>query len=614
MIRCKLVETIRPDDTQVGARVGRAVSGETLGLGRAAACKIYLPDPRVRLDHALIRRAEDGFLYLDAAGPVTVNQKVQTSVRLTVGQHISIGPYDFIVEGVEDGLERPDPRLTLSFALRAQAPQPGATVLTAGTVGIDSGWIGRRSLAWVLSLLVLVLAGWPVWHAFQPPVRADMQVATPAPALTWNGWQAVPAQAKALISTHGRQLDTWWNPGAVSSAHQGLAQDCRACHVKPFERVLDASCASCHKNTGEHIRDVTIAQHTFQGQRCATCHKEHQGLDGMRTADTIGCVQCHGNVRAYSALTTLENVSDFARDHPPFRLSMRQRDAQPPVVVRTVQRPELRNDTGLIFPHDIHLDPAGIKSPTGPVATGGRVKLECAGCHQADAAGVRFAPVTMDKHCQSCHRLSVDPQAPERQVPHAKPAEVAVAVREIYASLAVDRYPVNLVTSNSLLQRPGGQMPASQLTSAGRWVSQSSRTALAAMFEKSNGVCTTCHLVQRDPARGVGPAAWQVAPIVTTTHWLPQSRFSHADHSNASCASCHGAAKSGKAADILIPDIDSCRSCHAGAQKEAQKVVSRCDSCHGFHPRKDHPVFEQVAAGQRVPAGPAVVARKGTQP
>ncbi len=125
MIRCKLVETIHPDDTQVGARVGRAVSGETLGLGRAAACKIYLPDPRVRLDHALVRRAEDGFLYLEAAGPVTVNQKIQTSVRLAVGQHISIGPYDFIVEGVDDGPERPDPRLTLSFALRAQALEPG---------------------------------------------------------------------------------------------------------------------------------------------------------------------------------------------------------------------------------------------------------------------------------------------------------------------------------------------------------------------------------------------------------------------------------------------------------------------------------------------------------
>ena len=86
MIRCKLVETIHPDDTQVGARVGRAVSGETLSLGRAAACKIFLPDPRIRLEHATIRRAEDGALYLDATGPVVIDQRAQTSVRLVVGQ------------------------------------------------------------------------------------------------------------------------------------------------------------------------------------------------------------------------------------------------------------------------------------------------------------------------------------------------------------------------------------------------------------------------------------------------------------------------------------------------------------------------------------------------
>ncbi|MCB2031082.1 MAG: hypothetical protein KDH18_21785, partial [Rhodoferax sp.] len=608
MIRCKLVETSHPDDTHVGSRVGRAVSGETLGLGRAAACKIYLPDPRVRLEHAQIRRAEDGHLYLDATGPVTVDQKTGSSVRLVVGQLISIGPYDFIVEAVDDGADRPDARLTLSYAMRAQAQVADSSQGRAAAVGISRGWIGRRSLAWVLSLLVIVLAGWPVWHAFQPPVRADSLLAMPGPVAAPTDWTVLARQARQLVSAHGRQLDTWWNPGTVSSAHQGFAQDCRACHVKPFERVQDASCSACHQNTGEHIRDVTIARHTFQDQRCATCHKEHQGLSGMRTADAIGCVQCHGNVRAYSALTTLGNVSDFAKDHPPFRLSLRQRDAQAPQVRRVSQTPVLRNDTGLVFPHDIHLAKAGIQSPTGPAASGGRVALVCANCHEPDAAGVRFAPVTMARHCQSCHRLSVDPQAPERQVPHARPAEVSVAVREIYASLAVDRYPVSLVTSNTLLQRPAGQAPASQLTSAGRWVAQSSRSALNTMFQPPHGVCTTCHAVQRDATRGVGAAAWRVDTIVFTEHWLPQSRFSHADHGNAACTTCHGAENSTRAGDILIPDIGSCRSCHAGAQADHEKVVSRCDSCHGFHPKKAHPVFQRTASASASAAAASAAA------
>ena len=79
MIRCKLVEYTNPDASQTQARMDRAVAGEVLGIGRAASCRIYLPDPRVRLEHAAIRRAEDGYLYLDAAGPVFVNQRASAS-------------------------------------------------------------------------------------------------------------------------------------------------------------------------------------------------------------------------------------------------------------------------------------------------------------------------------------------------------------------------------------------------------------------------------------------------------------------------------------------------------------------------------------------------------
>jgi len=621
MIRCKLVETIHPDDTQVGARVGRAVSGEMLSLGRAAACKIFLPDPRIRLEHATIRRAEDGALYLDATGPVAIDQRAQTSVRLAVGQKISIGPYDFIVESVEDGADKPDPRLTLSYALRLPAPGAADAKKPGGQVGVVQGWLSRRAMSWVLSLVVLLLCGaWPVWHAFQPVARVQLPANTTAavaaqmraaasaaqPPAAGSGQlaatdaQRMQAQLKKWVGAHGQRLDTFWNPGTISSAHQGFAQDCRSCHDKPFERVTDASCTSCHSNVGDHVRDPTIAHNTLTGQRCATCHKEHQGQAGMRTTDTVGCAQCHGNIRAFTPLTTLENVSDFATQHPQFRLSIRQHDAARSVQ-RVRQSPQLRNDTGLVFPHDIHLAAKGIKSPTGPAASGGRVVLECANCHSLDAAGVRYEPVTMAKNCQSCHRLSVDPQAPEREVPHARPEVVELAVREIYASLAVDRFPVSLTTVNSLLQRPTGRAPAFQATSAGRWVEQRSRSTFQQMFAKTNGVCTTCHAVESESASGKLPASWKVPAIVDTTHWLPQSTFSHAQHKNAECVSCHSAKTSKMSSEILIPDIQSCRTCHAGAKPDKEKVVSQCDSCHGFHPRKEHPVFQQqvTAAGTR---------------
>jgi hypothetical protein len=541
---------------------------------------------------------------------VLIDQQLRSSVRLAVGQTISIGPYDFIVEAVADGSERPDARLTLSFALRTAAQAPTQAVTASSAVGVDNGWIGRRALAWVLSLAMLVLVGWPLWHAYQPPASQAAvslarptsqraQVAAPAPHAALpvalpRGVADLQARSLHWVSSHGKGLDRWWNPGTVSSAHQSFGQDCRSCHDKPFERVTDASCTACHADTGEHIRDVTVAQHTFQGQRCATCHKEHQGTMGMRTADTVGCVQCHGNVRTYSPLTTLGNVSDFARDHPPFRLSIRQSGPGHPVQ-RVTQTAALRNDTGLVFPHDMHLDKAGIKSPSGPAATGGRVVLACADCHVPDTAGTGFEPVTMARHCQSCHRLSVDPQAPERQVPHARPEVVAVAVREIYASLAVDRFPVGLVTVNSLLQRPAGDPAVGQATSAGRWVRQQSQATFNHMFAARNGVCKTCHAVHSEKPAGARAAQWAVTPIVTTERWLPQSLFSHAQHKQAACGSCHAAPQSRHASDILIPDLASCRTCHAGATKDREKVVSRCDSCHGFHPPKQHAVFSATA-------------------
>lgn len=654
MIRCKLVQTLPAQAAeggtpavsgdavgatqgaaaagagvgQGGSRVARAVAGQTLSIGRGAACRIFLPDPRVRLEHASIRRGEDGGLYLHASGPVVVDRQAQSQFRLTAGQRIGIGPYDFVVEALEDGAGTPEARLTLSFALRlppADAPVPAR-------VGVRPGLLTRRRLSWLLGLAVLLVCGaWPLWHATRTApaplgaleARAALQSSVvplpatppsppsspppPAPGGAGNGaalkrLQPVVqtlAPVRHWLATHGQRLDTFWNPGPLSTAHLTLGQDCRSCHEQPFERVRDAACTQCHGKVGDHVADATIAHTTFAGQRCASCHKEHQGSGGMRVTDTLGCAQCHGAIRSHSPLTVLGNVSDFAREHPPFRLSIRSHDAAQPIQ-RLRQDAQLRNDTGLRFSHAQHLDAAGIRSPRGPAASGGRVVLGCADCHTPDAAGAQFEPVTMARHCQSCHRLSVDPQASAREVPHARPDQVQLALREIYAGLAVERFPASLRIVDSLLQRPGAPPPVTETLAAGGWVEQRSRASWQQMVDPRNGVCTTCHAVQR----GAAPAAhWQVPPIVQTRHWLPASTFSHAQHQNAACQTCHRAGASKQAGDILIPDIQTCRGCHAGARPEPQKVVSQCDSCHVFHPRREHPLLRQAQAGATAGGG-----------
>ena len=589
MIRCKLVEQVHPDATDAVARVDRAVSGETLDLGRAASCKIYLPDPRVRLEHATIRRAEDGFLYLDAAGPVFVDRRSETTMRLALGQSITIGPYDFVVEDVQDGAARATAQLTLAYALRESALAQSSAELARAGLGLRESWVTRRRLSWIASLLVLVLcAALPAWHAYHP---RPAQAAAMAPSTAGGA----PEQMAAWVLARTTRLDTFWNPGPISSAHQNFAPDCRSCHAKPFERVTDASCTYCHKSVGAHVADKAIEQSTFGAQRCASCHKDHQGPASMRVVDAVGCVQCHADVRRYSPKTPLANVSDFARDHPPFRLSLRQSTAQS-VVQRVVQTPTLRSETALKFPHALHLASAGIKSPDGPAATGGRVQLDCAACHTLDGPTARYLPVRMDKHCQGCHRLSVDPQAPQRQVPHGTPEVVRTAVHEIYASLAVDRFPASLVTVNSLLQRPAAQAPESRAIGAARWVQDQTEKTLSSMLDKPTGECRVCHSLTTQPAKPGKPRSWNVAAVVSTSHWLPQSRFSHTQHTNAACTTCHQAGASKVAADILVPDIKVCQTCHTGARPEGDKVASRCESCHGFHGKKAHPVFGQSAA------------------
>ena len=590
MIRCKLIELAGADGAAAGVRAGRSVTGETLSFGRATSCKIYIPDASIRLDHASIYRAEDGHLYLQASGPVYLEQKLQSKFQLEAGQLIVIGPYEFRVDALSDGAEHATASITLSYGQpdnKAAAPAASPQDL------IHTGWtrfFTRRLLAWSLSLMVIVFCGVLPLRTVYTPLHVHLA----AP-------QSPMAVTQAALRTAGPpRLDAFWNPGPISSAHQNFGSQCRLCHDRPFERVRDASCLACHTTVGEHIADKGLQHEAFKGQRCATCHKDHQGVAGMKKADAIGCVQCHDDIRRFAAKSMLDDIADFADKHPAFKLSMVQPDgalASHPTIKRVAQTPALQYPNGLKFPHDVHLAKAGIESPAGDPAKRGRVVLECANCHIPNAAGDGFEAVSMEKNCQGCHRLAVSPQAPERQVPHGKPADVAVAVREMYAGLALDRYPAQLTTVNTLLQRPvDAQIPA-QLIPARRWIQEQTQASLIQMFESPKGVCLTCHQITPKPDAG----SWLVAPVAYTHQWLPKSRFSHLQHASAACDTCHAAATSKNAADILIPDIDSCRDCHTGSKPSGNKVLSSCDSCHGFHAPVQHPLLKDASAGKVAP-------------
>ena len=99
------------------------------------------------------------------------------------------------------------------------------------------------------------------------------------------------------------------------------------------------------------------------------------------------CSDCHGFLGNLS-LTELNNISDFGSDHSEFRATLMpgRGERDDPRAWRRVSLDDanIRHQTGLVFPHDLHLAADGVEGPRG------REVLDCDDCHRADASGNRF--------------------------------------------------------------------------------------------------------------------------------------------------------------------------------------------------------------------------------
>lgn len=72
-------------------------------------------------------------------------------------------------------------------------------------------------------------------------------------------------------------------------------------------------------------------------------------------------------------------------------------------------------------------------------------------------------------------------------------------------------------------------------------------------------------------------------PVTLVTRYFRQGWFDHGAHKQETCASCHAAGSSGTSADLLLPGITHCRTCHLGEDAARAKVPSSCAMCHGYH-------------------------------
>lgn len=559
-----LIRTI--DFTASGREIirDRVVEQTSLTVGRAAECDIHLPDLAVEQRHLALTLASDGTLRAEALGTLGFaldgRSITEGVIDPGVGGEIALGSALLAITRDAEG------RTALTIR---QAPVEEGKGDAVANFALASALPSKRAMAWTLAslILALLLAVPVVTHLTRTITPNDPQKITPGQTV----------------------LDAAWSTGALSSKHHKLEENCESCHVGAFVSVRDETCISCHKELGDHAAKPRLiagmpelssgdaALWTIAGMfgkerrgACTTCHTEHEGKVRQQPASEAFCSDCHDKLDTRLTDTNLGNAHDFGKAHPQFRPTFYAAyGAKEPVRVSLDKKPV--EQSGLIFPHDVHMDARGGAARMAISLAQYGAPLECKDCHEATADKIGFKPVEMEQSCESCHSLVSGRGAGGfTSLRHGNVKKF----REDIASLrqGATRRPVAPAR-----QRPG------QFGQAGRYYADFGRPVNAyislAQGLQKGGVCTECHL----PTQTNGRA--DLVPVNLPDRFLMHGYFSHEAHKKEECTDCHAADKSKNAKDLLIPELKSCRDCHLGesALKTKKIVPSSCAMCHAYH-------------------------------
>ena len=369
--------------------------------------------------------------------------------------------------------------------------------------------------------------------------------------------------------------ETFFLAGPIHSAHSPTASECDACHINAFERVPDSACEECHTVDRHVVRSMTPVLGEI---RCASCHLEHNEPQQLVNQHQGLCGDCHADTPPDASLAS---ASDFLEDHPEFKVNLLLAGTLAdgavewdfyPVPLSEAQGAEQSN---LIFDHAVHLNDAGIVTPQG------RRVIECSECHTPEPGGAGMLPISMDEHCSDCHTLAFDPDDPSRTVPHGDPETVMQSLVEYYSARLLGADP-DAVTQR--VRRPGQQLSRADRDRAAAEARVKAVEVAEDLFERR--ACSNCHYVSRLDDNTEVP--WSVQPVQLADAFFANAFFSHAAHDTevTGCDSCHAAATSESAQDVLLPDLESCRDCHGSgysSRNSASQIPSTCVMCHSFH-------------------------------
>ncbi len=388
--------------------------------------------------------------------------------------------------------------------------------------------------------------------------------------------------------------DKSWLTGPMAMAHRipEIGDDCQVCHVKPFEKVGDKQCLSCHQNLGEHVNENHPAVDQIDQFLCENCHKEHnEPTQITRTDDTL-CVNCHQDIQKYETKESLlknpvQVVTGFdSKNHPPFRLSL----LQPKLVNGSYEwkknRPKfdlntiMTEESNLKFSHKIHLDSEQVQDELTGEA------LVCSNCHQLKDDQEHFKPITMDKDCRSCHKLSFDVFNPDIELPHGNLRAAFVMLEAHFIREFTDPV-LRKKRSKKKIRRIPGQH-SNKATCQGSSLDCGRQEALKeAQFQFTKSGCVTCHEVTTNETTELMDK-WFVKPIKINQDWYSKARFDHVSHFSVKnkdneevCLSCHKVEESDDSKDIAMPQRKKCVECHQKGDQSSVELT--CIRCHEFH-------------------------------
>lgn len=574
----------RISTTADGREIARTtpVDKEILTIGRAAENDIELQDLAVDPLHARIEQRDDRRIAIIAEGTLGFEVDGRTSRRADInsakGAELRFGGHRIMVSRDDEG------RILLTVQRVAALSEAAEDRDEAVAFSLRRMLPGKRPTAWLLALgLLIAFLAVPIWGFFNRPAQDQRSV-------------------YALKADHN------WSSGPLSQAHHALEGNCTACHQQAFVSVRDSSCTSCHKDVHDHAPPRRLAAARMPpalGGRvlasiarafgkpgpgaCVDCHNEHEGAGPMPPTAQAFCADCHGSLKRRLADSKIADAGDFGTSHPQFRPLVATIPGDPPVMHRVSLDARPTDDSGLKFPHKLHLDPRGGVARMGQTLKarfGYGDALVCADCHMPSADGTRFVPVTMEKNCQGCHSLAFEKiGGTVRTLRHGDTAQTIADLRAYFRSTGPVR-PINLGGNSRRL--PGDRAEqAAQSVYAGAVATRATGAdaAIKAVFAP-RGACGECHVVT--PPASPASDDWRITKVNQPMRYLMHGWFDHNAHTTETCSSCHAASQSTRASDLLLPGIKSCRSCHGG-ETSASKVPSGCSMCHSYHVKQDAP-------------------------